>query len=315
MTLPAAFSLLLIAGFTPVPGPTSAPDSVRVHERWADTPAGRYRYLVQAPEPTPAGLPVFVVLAGCTQTAEQTARVTGFERDPGRSIVVYVEQRPDANPLRCWNWFLPEHQGRAGEPAIIHGITGRALEEFGGDPDRTYVLGLSAGAAMALIAAVAWPERFAAVGLHSGLVPWSAASAAEGLEAMRTGGDATLAGGRILERFPDARRPPAMVIHGTADQLVGSGAVEVLEQVLRELPGPALTAVEPPARTAGKAEAYPIRRAAWADAGGAVHLLVWRVEGLGHAWSGGPEGERYADPAGPDAREALVRFLLGHRRP
>ena len=38
-------------------------------------------------------------------------------------------------------------------------------------------------------------------------------------------------------------------------------------------------------------------------------MELWRVEGLGHAWSGGrPEGS-YADPKGPSATRALVRFF------
>jgi poly(3-hydroxybutyrate) depolymerase len=39
------------------------------------------------------------------------------------------------------------------------------------------------------------------------------------------------------------------------------------------------------------------------------------IEGLGHAWSGGDERERFNDPMPPDASRLLWDFLSEFRRP
>ena len=36
----------------------------------------------------------------------------------------------------------------------------------------------------------------------------------------------------------------------------------------------------------------------------------WLVQGMGHAWSGGDTRGTHTYPAGPDATEAMLRFLL-----
>ena len=57
----------------------------------------------------------------------------------------------------------------------------------------------------------------------------------------------------------------------------------------------------------GRRRAAKVQR--WASRGSDVVTLVM-VEGLGHAWSGGPPDLPFCDATGPDASAMLMRFVL-----
>lgn len=83
-----------------------------------------------------------------------------------------------------------------------------------GDPARVYVAGQSAGGpAAAAFLGHAYPELFAAVGVHSGLACGAASDMAQASGAMRQGGAAALAG-RLGEEVP------TIVFHGSRDATV-----------------------------------------------------------------------------------------------
>ncbi|WP_299365667.1 PHB depolymerase family esterase, partial [uncultured Paracoccus sp.] len=104
-------------------------------------------------------------------------------RHPTRA---YPQQSPKANVGRCWNWHDPRHQARGrGEPAVIAELTRHAISLGRANPARVYIAGISAGGTAAAIIGAAYPDLFAAVGVHSGLVLGNVRSLRSAVSAMR----------------------------------------------------------------------------------------------------------------------------------
>ena len=286
--------------------------------------AGGRAFLLHVPPGLARGAQVPLVLAlhGCDQTAAEFAEATRWNAlaDTHHFVVAYPQQTATHHAQRCWNWFRTSHQHRgAGEPAILTGIlaqiagTGRT---FSIDRSRVYVTGLSAGGAMALVLAATYPEQFAAVGVHSAPAYGTATNAVTALRAMS---------GRVAPPAPPpgaAPMPPLIVFQGTADSVVGAvNSDRVADQWLayraqdagagplreRSVRMPAA-----PQRTSTGKRGAEIRR--WSGPKGRPVLEVWRVDGLGHAWSGGTASGSYSDRRGPRASTQMWRFFAGHRR-
>ena len=74
-------------------------------------------------------------------------------------FVVYPQQASSANPSNCWNWFQARDQQRGhGEPSIIAGLTQEIIRAYHLNTRRVYVVGLSAGGAMAAILGITYPD-------------------------------------------------------------------------------------------------------------------------------------------------------------
>ena len=185
-------------------------------------PAGGRSYDVYVP----AGLrrrtaaPLVVLLHGCGQTPAEFADATRFTATADRNgfLLVLPHQQSRHHPQRCWRWYEAAHQQRgAGEPAVIAGIVAQVAAEetrWRVDQRRVYVAGLSAGGAMALTVAAAYPDVFAAVGVHSAPAYRSSTGPAQALAAMaaRTEVPPPLPGAPAV--------PPAIVVQGGSDSVV-----------------------------------------------------------------------------------------------
>ncbi|MDB5687360.1 MAG: esterase, depolymerase family protein, partial [Rhizorhabdus sp.] len=221
-----------------------------------------------------------VMMHGCGQSADDFAIGTGMNRiaDEFGFLVLYPEQSPSANFGRCWNWHRAGDQKRdAGEPAMIAALVRHIAGLCKANPERIYIAGMSAGAAIAAITAKAYPEMFVALGVHSGLTAGTITTVSGALAAMRDGGAG--ASGR------SGRAPvPTIVFHGDQDRTVNpANARGFLDRLSRSSRLPLLTRVKQGRSSGGR----DFTRTSHADAKGTVMLEDWVVHGSGHAWSGG----------------------------
>ena len=284
--------------------PATAPDL----DQWLDEsyhhPVRSIDYKLFIPaKGTGTPRPLVLMLHGCKQDPQDFAtgtRMNVLAREQG-VLVLYPAQTRGSNVGKCWNWFHPSHQQRElGEPAMLAALTRSVMDTRGVDPDRVYVAGLSAGAAMACILGRTHSDLFAALGVHSGLRYRAAIGLMSALGAMKHGGVGHALPGPAV---------PTIVFHGDADgtvhpsngdQLVNAALADW--QDLKLLPGE--TNVEPAVRAS--------TRKAYADAQGRVQVEHWVLHGGGHAWSGGSADGSFTDPEGPDASAEMLRFFAEH---
>ena len=289
--------------------------------------AGRREYFVYVPRGLGRGrVPVLVALHGCGQGAIDFAISTRFNQlaDRQRMIVVYPQQPRSHHGQRCWNWFLRTNQGRAaGEPAILAGIVDRVLTDgaMRTDPARVYLAGLSAGGAMAMTLAAAYPELWAAVAIHSAPPPRAATGTQDAFRAMQ-------AATEVPDPPPGSTGlPPLIVFQGRDDSVVRPANGERLARQWidyrraesgaadGDLGSPRVRVVPPAERSSARGR-RGYRVIGWRAAGTRA-LEVWLIDGLGHAWSGGVKAP-YSDPRGPRATTEMWRFFAGRssaRRP
>jgi poly(hydroxyalkanoate) depolymerase family esterase len=299
-----------------------------------DNGDGRWPYAVYVPRRLRRWrrAPVMVVLHGCTQTPEDIAAGTGINAlaDRHRFVAVYPQQRPANNRNRCWNWYLRAHQARgAGEPAAIAGIVEQVLGGVDGprlDRNRVYVVGLSAGASMAVVMGVAYPDLVAGVGAHSGLSYAAARTAPGALLSMRNGSSDPQARGRqawlAWSAIGDQPGPmPVVVVQGADDRTVrpvnGGQVVSQWLATNRLALSGALDLDEgrPDRVDDGRSDGgLPYEVRTWNGRGGRPLVQHWQVSGLGHAWSGGSPAGSFTDPAGPSASSAMWAFLRQQAR-
>jgi poly(hydroxyalkanoate) depolymerase family esterase len=283
--------------------------------------AGTRSYQVYVPSTYKAGtnVPLIVALHGCTESSDIFRQLSALDNvaESKGFIVVFPGQDSSANNQNCWNWFSQMQRG-TGEPSIIAGITQAVQQRYSINTKRTYVLGFSAGGAMATVMGATYPDLYAAVGSGSGCEY-------NGLPCVGSPGPDPVASGQGAYKAmgSHARVMPVIVFQGDADTTVvpANGDRIVREwQVTDDLVDDGTnngSVPVTPTSTANKqvpgGRSYTVTT--YGDGHGGELIQYFVVHGMNHAWSGGCGCESYADPTGPNESQAMVDFFLQHTLP
>jgi poly(hydroxyalkanoate) depolymerase family esterase len=277
-------------------------------------------YLPGPPDPDQP-LPLIVMLHGCAQTAVEFAQGTRMNQHAQQQgcAVLYPEQDRHRNSMRCWNWFEPQTlAGRADADLIVRTVQEVTARQVI-DPTRIYLVGFSAGAAMAAVLCTTHAPLFAGCAMHSGLMAQVAGNLQQAAQLMRRGADEQALAQSVRQivtrRADGAHTVPTLAIHGSIDNIVNPINAQ---QLLGQFRAVASQVTSPGAAPVCSRERWiedagrPYRQHDLLS-GTTLLLRTILIEGLGHAWSGGDPRHEYFDASGPDATALSLQFLLARR--
>ena len=260
-----AVALAVVAGCSDSSSVSSPRPAVQHGELTLDAVVRTYRVYSPITLGRHVKAPLVLVLGGYGNSADEMVAVTEFDREAatGDFVVAYAEGIGGS-----WNaGFCCGRTARDGvdDVAFLSALIDRLQVDYGIDPDRVYVAGVSVGAMMAYRLGCEAAQRIAGVG--------------------------AVAGAMILDDCQPARPVPVIEIHGTEDPLVPYEGGVVQPEGVATQPVPPTSAVvqrwaslnrcpsAPHEETDG-----PVRTATWAGCAGgsAVKLIV--VDGGTHTW-------------------------------
>jgi poly(hydroxyalkanoate) depolymerase family esterase len=331
--------LLLAAGLLAVaPAVAQAKAPRATDESYVKVSGGARDYWLYTPPGRIArkGRPLVVYLHGCSQNNDTDPQVAfgtrwnELAKDMG-AVVLYPLQsafdmdHPEAvegNGASCWNWFLDQNMHRgAGEPAIIADLTRAIAAANHVDPRRIFVMGTSAGADMANVLNITYPDLFKAAAMFAGCA----------YDVCRDV-DGNLAGEELAKN--GLTPSPAIIFQGSGDTLNNLAMGETLLQQHLGMRGLSTSPTsteehgDPMALNPGHGtvcvgdhnnfpcaagvtgwSSYPYTVEHYADSTGVTLVDWWRIEGLNHGYPNGDYRSTFTDPAGPDITRAAWDFF------
>ncbi|MGE5403343.1 MAG: alpha/beta hydrolase family esterase [Candidatus Saccharibacteria bacterium] len=280
--------------------------------------------------------PLLVMLHGCGQDAREfvESSMMNWLADKEGFMVLYPDikfahhrDNNFHNGMNGWNWWYEANQERGhGETAAVADMVRDVKKTYSIDPERIYAAGISAGAAMAVNLAVAYPDLFSGIAAVAGLeykafsVPSGRAD--EAVYAMTKGGISSEKSGQLAYaemKKSQLKLMPVIVFHGEEDCVVHRiNADKLIEQwnytnhlVLDEKSKPVL--IEPDPLAGGRTRGKNFERRIYLDAQGQILMEKWYITGMDHAWPGGLRDRLFSDHDSPAASLDLWNFFMSRK--
>ncbi|MEV8554386.1 PHB depolymerase family esterase [Streptomyces glaucescens] len=277
----AVGALAVTAGLVAAGPPASAAGLTRV--TGFGTNPGNLAMYGYVPDALPSGAPLVVALHGCTQSASDYYTHSGWPQLADRLgfAVVFPETSSANNATSCFNWFEPGDSVRGGGEALsIRQMVDKAVAQYGSDPRRVYVAGLSAGGGMTANLLAAYPDVFAGGSIAAGLPAHCAGSVSAAYTCMYGPPDRTPAqwGDLVRAAAPagTASWPRVAIWQGTADTTVRPANASELRDQWTNVWGISPT----PSRTVSLTGGTTL--SVHDDASGRPAVEVYSVSGMAH---------------------------------
>lgn len=298
-----------------------------------DNAFGNYRSLVYVPGSVDPGTPapMVVVLHGANTTAEQQRAANLFDPLAARErfIVLYPDHETDRalgpHLLQAWRFYNPlEMQRGVGDTQAIAELTRQAMATWNVDPERVYIVGMSAGGWMTSIMGATYPDLYAAIGIaEAGAYGIGLAGLGQSLGTMLIRPE-VLALAAYQAMGSHARVLPVIQFQGDEDAAAtpASGAHAVQQWLMTNNLVASGTLQSPfpltPSETVDitPQEGYPYHIDIYRDADGCRILEQVRIEQMAHYWPGDsddPAVSGFTDPRAPSGAELSWAFFKRFR--
>jgi len=238
-----------------------------------------YRYV---PSSLQSSAPLVVLLHGCTQNANGFESGTGWAElaEQWGFLLVSAEQKSGNNSSTCFNWFESFDISRgSGEARSIISMVDKMKADYTVDDNRVFVVGFSAGGAMASVMLATYPDVFSGGAVFAG-VPYDCGTGlTAAFSCMSPGSDLspTAWANKVFNASSHSGPWPIVSIwHGDADYTVRpANQTELVEQWT------AVHGVDQSADIEDTVKGIPHK--VYKTSGGATVVETYTLPGMGHA--------------------------------
>ena len=237
-------------------------------------------------------------------------------------IVVYPRQSVENHFYRVdyWNWYGQQNR-TDDEPKALYDILCEVKSEYNIDQSNTYICGFSAGAAMAEIMAVTYPETFAGCCMVAG-VSYKACQQVDSVTVQTMGPTKTseeLAQEITNGMGSNAALRKLLVINGTDDAMVSPknslAAADAWTIAMKGIDTKLDTQLKEESATGKNDVSYS--KSVYASLNGEEICTHYQINGMGHLWPGAKlgvsldpfYGTDFAFDGGIDASEIMCQFF------
>ncbi|MCB0384148.1 MAG: hypothetical protein KDD43_02050 [Bdellovibrionales bacterium] len=260
---------------------------------------GQRPYRLWLPQEHP---PRFLVtgLHGCFMDSQRMAldtRLAELVVNQLGGALLCPQQDRQANEWMGWNWFLPENQktNGAGETVLLRQLITDTLFQLKISRDRSGLIGISAGSAMATNLAFNCPQLFKCGVFIAGPAFASAQSAEEGLQVMQSGPTSE-------PTSPPFQLPRALLFHGEKDSVVNTRHLDALQKQWEQ-------SIDPVAAKVVQVETAFSWETQLTTSTNANVFTSHLVKNMAHAWPGGRQGCDFMSPEHEQGMGIILGFF------